>query len=294
MNKLTHSFPPDYYLTQKKAHEWSLVLSAQGIPHSLTSTAFGWSILITPDDEEKVRTEILRYEEENLINSSLKNTFPFTVSSFELLFPFALLIIFHIIITFTDNQLHWRQSGYTSNTAIFEQGQWWRIVTALTLHSDSVHLMSNVILGAVIASSLLRQVGAGIGWFLILVSGIGGNFLNALFRDHAFASLGASTAVFGSVGIVAGLQLFESQRISWRRIGILMAAALALLGFLGAGENTDVGAHFFGFTTGIPLGIITSAIFSHLIAETKYIQRLFVLITLMIVVISWLYALSII
>ena len=290
MNEQTIPFPPDHYLTQEKAHEWSLLLSARGISHSLVNAPHGWSIFIALSDEEKVRAEVSQYEEENVKGSTLKNTLPFKISSFELFLPFGLLIIFHIIVVFSDAQFHWRQSGHASNVAIIKQGQWWRVVTALTLHTDSIHLMSNVILGAVIASALLRQVGAGIGWFLILASGMGGNFINAFFRDHVFASIGASTAVFGSVGIVVGLQLLESQRVSWSRVGILMAAALALLGFLGAGEDTDIGAHFFGFATGILLGILTSVIFSHMTFASKSIQSVFALISLMIIAISWFYA----
>jgi rhomboid protease GluP len=293
VNKHTLVFPPDSCLTKEKAHEWSLVLSAQGITHTLVNTPYGWNILIKQNDEERVRAELIRYEEENREDIPLKSDLPFKLNYFNLLMPFALLIIFHFVVVISEDRFNWRFAGHASNVTILDKAQWWRVFTALTLHSDSIHLLSNVILGAVITSSLVQQIGYGAGWLLIVASGGGGNFLNALFRAHIYASIGASTAVFGSLGLVVGLQLLESQRISWRRIGILIAAALALLGFLGTGKDTDIGAHLFGFLTGIPLGIITSVIFSRLaMPPGRRIQRFLALTALLIVSISWFFALT--
>jgi hypothetical protein len=44
--------------------------------------------------------------------------------------------------------------------------------------------------------------------------------------------------------------------LALHRPWLAIAAGLALLAMLGAGEDTDVLAHFFGFLAGIPLGLV--------------------------------------
>ena len=70
-------------------------------------------------------------------------------------------------------------------------------------------------------------------------------------------SVGASTAVFGAVGILAALSLVRHRHYLQRRWLLPVAAALALLALLGTeGKNTDLGAHLFGFVSGIVLGLV--------------------------------------
>ena len=71
-------------------------------------------------------------------------------------------------------------------------------------------------------------------------------------------SVGASTAVFGAVGLLSGLavarrrQQQSPERRSWLPIG----AGLAILAMLGtAGARVDLWAHLFGLLTGVALGI---------------------------------------
>jgi hypothetical protein len=76
--------------------------------------------------------------------------------------------------------------------------------------------------------------------------------------------------VFGAIGILAGFQTVlllarrhEPRRRSLRTIDLVgpIAGGLALLGSLGSGgENTDLGAHGFGFLAGLLIGAATSAV----------------------------------
>src|SRR5208283_948082 len=82
-------------------------------------------------------------------------------------------------------------------------------ITALTLHADFEHLFSNIIIGGLIISFLRYQIGNGWCWFLTLLTGIAGNYFNALvYQSHHF-SIGASTAVYGTLGILTGLQFIN-------------------------------------------------------------------------------------
>jgi rhomboid protease GluP len=57
---------------------------------------------------------------------------------------------------------------------------------------------------------------------------------------------------------VAAINLVRYRHPLRRRLLLPIAAALALLAFLGTeGERTDVGAHLFGFLAGALLGLLT-------------------------------------
>jgi len=73
--------------------------------------------------------------------------------------------------------------------------------------------------------------------------------------------LGASTAVFGAVGILAAFSMARNRHLPHGRRHHPMAAALALLALLGTeGKETDLGAHLFGFIFGALLGVAAACI----------------------------------
>jgi membrane associated rhomboid family serine protease len=151
-----------------------------------------------------------------------------------------------------------RALGRVETLAILE-GQWWRPITALTLHADFGHILANSVFGAVIGLNVGRYLGSGFGWLLVLLAGIGGNFLNASLQADRFASLGASTATFAAVGLVGAWLWRRGGRraFGWRRSLAPLFAAFALLAFTGVGgedRSVDVGAHFAGFACGALLG----------------------------------------
>ena len=86
-----------------------------------------------------------------------------------------------------------------------------------------------------------------------------GNVLNTLLLESAHRSIGASTAVFAALGIVAGYvwkaRLMSQERWVFRNGPIV--GGLALLMYTGTGDaNTDIGAHFFGFASGFGFGML--------------------------------------
>ena len=78
--------------------------------------------------------------------------------------------------------------------------------------------------------------------------------------DHTFRSLGASTAVFSALGIVAGFPignfLKSGIKIDRRQWLIPLAGGLMLLAWMGGGNYlTDVAGHLWGFLWGMVLAI---------------------------------------
>lgn len=154
----------------------------------------------------------------------------------------------------------WVAAGQADSAAIVG-GQWWRAVTALTLHADAAHLLGNAGFGAFFGYALARSVGGGFAWLLILAAGSGGNLANAWLAGPGHLAIGASTAVFGALGVLTayswrtGLHAVTSRR---QQIAPIIAG-IGLLAFTGtAGENTDIGAHLLGFVVGFVLGGIVA------------------------------------
>jgi membrane associated rhomboid family serine protease len=138
-------------------------------------------------------------------------------------------------------------------------GQWWRAITALTLHLDQMHLLGNLLFGAVFGTLAGGAFGPGIAWSSILAAGAIADYLDMLISPSQHRAAGASTAVFAALGLLSGfswrlrLSLRERFRYRW---GPLFGG-LFLLTMLGAGgERVDVLGHALGFAMGIALGWI--------------------------------------
>ncbi|HEX7081092.1 MAG TPA: rhomboid family intramembrane serine protease [Gammaproteobacteria bacterium] len=151
--------------------------------------------------------------------------------------------------------LDWAGAGRLVAGRVLD-GEWWRAVTALTLHADTGHLASNLGFGAFFGWFVGRYFGGGVGWLAILGAGALGNLLNALIQPAEHASIGASTSVFGALGLLtAHAWRRGSAHGSWRARLAPIAAGVGLLAFTGTGgENTDIFAHLMGFVAGFGLG----------------------------------------
>jgi membrane associated rhomboid family serine protease len=174
----------------------------------------------------------------------------------------ALLLLAFFAVTGprADGEL-WFAAG-ASDAARVLQGEWWRTVTALTLHADSAHVISNVGIGTLVIASVMRAEGVGFGSVLVLASGTAGNLVNAWVHQTLHRSVGFSTAVFGAIGILGGLAFIDARRhVRPRRPAwTALAGTLALLALLGMSEqgSVDVLAHVFGAGAGLGLGVLSA------------------------------------
>lgn len=152
----------------------------------------------------------------------------------------------------------WRDTG-ALRSSLGRTDEWSRLVTALTLHGDVAHLLSNLAFGVFFGYFAGQMLGAGVAWLSILVGGVLGNLLDSLLMSPGGSSIGASTAVFATLGLVAAhsWRTRADSRMRWAHRWAPLIAGVALLAFTGAGgENTDVIAHVTGFLSGAALGVL--------------------------------------
>ena len=250
------------FLTKSQARSWALVLDSRSIPCCIESDGAGWLLLVPEQQMESALRELRLYEEANsnwppplpIARQLIENTLP-TVSILIILAIFHNLNLLGISLpgrgTMDLNDL-----GAAHAEKILS-GEVWQCITALTLHADLMHLLSNLTIGGIFIILLCRELGSGLAWSLLLGSGAFGNLVNALVQAPTHRSVGASTAVFGAVGILAAISMVRYRHHLQRRWFIPVAAGLALLAILGTeGKNTDLGAHLFGFCFGILFGIV--------------------------------------
>jgi membrane associated rhomboid family serine protease len=268
-----------------------LVLVSAGIECRVDRTPEGWAVLVRDEDAARAVAAIDAYERENPPAVPAPPAPPAVDRGGKwagVVMGAVIVLAFRL----TGGRLEptaWFDAGRADARRILD-GEWWRTVTALTLHSDASHLVSNLVAGVFLATAVCRTVGPGVGAWLVLLAGAGGNALNAALRGPPHVSVGASTAVLGAVGVLSGLATVRVVR-EGRGIGrawVPFAAGIGLLAMLGSSENTDLGAHFFGFVVGTVAGAVTALV----PLPGPGVQRVLAALALAVVPLAWLLALG--
>ena len=280
-------------LSEESANLWALVLEARYVPCRIEPGDGGWHLLVPAASFDTALEELRHFEEENRDwPPPFPHSPPLAENTLATLAVLVLLATFHnltrVEISLSGHELpDWIAIGSADSAGILS-GQWWRLVTALTLHADWLHLISNLAIGGAFIIFLCRELGSGLAWCLLLGSGILGNLVNAWAQPSNHSSVGASTAVFGAVGILAALNLVRHHYHLQRRWPLPVAAALALLALLGTeGKNTDLGAHLFGFVYGIFLGLITEYMIGRRGRPGRALNALLALAGIAVVALAW-------
>src|SRR6266542_2407276 len=219
-----------------------------GIAHVVRPTGDGWVIVVADTDHGRALQAIRAYEVENRTwpPRRARELLPHARS---LAAPLVMLmlVLFYAVTGPAASSSIWFDRGTASSERILH-GELWRAVTALTLHGDTLHVLGNALTGSIFLSAVNRRLGDGRGPLFMLASGALGNVMNALWYRTGHLSIGASTAVFGAVGILAATQLAidrsEGAR-PWSQRMAPLGGGLALLGMLGASPHTDLLAHLF-------------------------------------------------
>ncbi len=243
---------------RKLVDEWALVLAADGLAPSVRRGPEGFALSVPADQAERAADVLSIYERENRERAARRAWEPApTGSAAAGLAVCAALLVFFFVTGPRDASVSWFARG-SADAARILHGEAWRAVTALTLHADVAHALANALVGAVFFGALCGALGGGVGCALALLAGAGGNLANAWFQGAHHVSVGASTAVFGAVGLLSGLGVARR----WRRakpdrpLWLPIGAGLALLAMLGTtGTRVDVWAHLFGLLAGALLGI---------------------------------------
>ncbi len=246
-------------LSNEEAHTYSLVLTAAGIGNRVRRVEDSFRIDVPEPLVDAALYAIRCYVEENppVAPPEVRVPAPSLAGNLSGVAVALVLLCVHVsVMSSTD------PSGYVdafgANARRIMSGEYFRCATALILHADDAHIAGNMAGAALFGGAVCAATGAGVGWLMILACGIGGNLINAWLYQTGHLSIGASTAVFGAVGMLCASQAMAAlfSRRGWKRMTLAIGAGLALLAFLGASARSDVGAHLFGFLCGLPAGAV--------------------------------------
>jgi rhomboid protease GluP len=244
-------------LTQDQADTYGLVLDAYGLPYTIRRSGSSWEIWVDETIFDRALKLIQQYIEENphisLPDPEEAESHPKTFTG---IWVCLILMAVSIAVNMSksaDGII--REYGASAYSIL--HGEVYRTVTALILHSSYPHLAGNMAGIAIFGTAVCNVTGAGVGWLMILLTGILGNLANAALFRYGHNSIGASTAVFGAIGILSAYQLSKKIKIPGQRMKAWLpfAGGIALLGLLGSSEHSDLTAHFFGFIAGVCLGL---------------------------------------
>jgi membrane associated rhomboid family serine protease len=245
-----------------KAGDWDLVLASAGIPRRLVQRDGAFVLLVPGRDAPAAREALAAFDAESVpvAEPPAPDLGP---SALGIAFGAILLAFFVVAGGWSEEgggASRWVRAGSASAELILH-GQWWRVVTALTLHGDVLHLAGNVLASLLFVSAVGRWLGPGLGGVLILLSAAGANLLVAAYHRTAFVSIGASTATFAALGILVGLQLVRRWRHGVRRryAWLPLGAGLGLYAMLGTSAHADFLAHLFGLGLGVAGGAAVAA-----------------------------------
>lgn len=301
-------------LDRDTARLWSLVLTARHIPNRTRQSrdpAGGHAVLVQPWFADRAVEEIRLYRAENAPGSlpvRLADLRP--VSGLEpTIAAMGMLILFHLLTRRVYPGMGWFPQRWvdqgSANAARILDGEWWRAVTALTLHGDGAHVLGNAVIGGVFVWLVSRRMGAGLAWLLTMLAGVLGNLINSVVLGPPHDAIGFSTGSFGAAGILAGMAPFAiagglhgvgSGSLPRRIYGLVrsalipVGAGLGLLAMLGSGQDTDLGAHLFGFVVGVVLGLGAGGVVSRLGLPGKRVDAALYGVALALPVAAWLVA----
>jgi membrane associated rhomboid family serine protease len=252
------------YATYAEGFEHSLVVLAMGEICWLVSTDNGHHLLVELTAFDAARRQLACFDRERIGWPPPPFVYDAPHSQYAPLTPLLWVLGVCAVYWAQGKRPGLTDAGLLDAPRVFGHGEWWRAWTALWLHADLGHLISNAISGWMVFSAVIATFGLCAGWGLIAAAAIAGNLATvALHSGDAYRSLGASTAVFAALGLLVGRAVCLMSRSRhphrWRTLLTPLFSGLIVLGLYGAGGvEVDVLAHALGFSAGMLFGIVAS------------------------------------
>lgn len=238
--------------------EYGLVLDAKGLGYDRVESDGSWMLIVAPAVGEVAAEELRRYAAERPERRALPAKFvPFAGGGAASgVYAFILILVAYCAGAGMFG-VDWLSAGAIESDA--GGGDWWRPVTALTLHLDQQHLLGNLLFGIGIGTLAARMFGPGVAWLGILLAGAFGNAVDMWVSPTGHRAVGASTAVFAALGLLAGFGWGQTQVSREGRLyrWAPLFGGVCLLVLLGSGssdQHVDVLGHLLGFAAGIVMG----------------------------------------
>jgi membrane associated rhomboid family serine protease len=166
----------------------------------------------------------------------------------------ALTLAFFWVTGSSASHSHWFERGAFA-TRLAVTGEWWRFVTAATLHADNSHAIGNAGFFVVLGWAAAERLGVGMAAAAWLITAVAGFMAGVIFSD-AVVTVGASGGLYGLLGASAAHAVRHrrsSQSLGRDRLRIF-GGAVMLLAFTAFSPRANIAAHVGGFAMGLVFG----------------------------------------
>jgi membrane associated rhomboid family serine protease len=136
--------------------------------------------------------------------------------------------------------------GALIGAAIDQNGEWYRLVTAMFLHASFIHLLFNMLALYWLGSVVEQAIGTGRFLLVYFVAGIAGSAVALVFTGPIAVTVGASGAIYGIMGALLILEYLTTGSFAGQAMG-LIALNLALTFAI---PNISIGGHLGGLVGG--------------------------------------------
>lgn len=121
-----------------------------------------------------------------------------------------------------------------NNPIMVYRGEVYRIITAIFLHVHFLHLAVNILTTFILVSRVEQTYKAPLTILIYLLSGIAGNiFSDAVAKNPFMLAAGASTSLYGMVGVLLGYIIINWEGLSFMppilRCRLLTTIAIMLI-----------------------------------------------------------------
>lgn len=210
-----------------------------------------------PDDYFNLRQDLESFLSSSPARKGLADTLP--------VITILLIAVNVIVFLFTsfhggeDNTRYLLQHGAAYWKYIYEDHEYYRLLTCMFLHFDGEHLLNNMITLAVIGATIENVLGHFRFLSIYLLSGLGASFISSLYNmnnnpaNTITVSAGASGAIFGILGALIIITLLSNKlKATIKPQNIFVIAVLSVLnGYMNS--SIDNMAHIGGLLFGIIL-----------------------------------------
>lgn len=276
------------HLSNKDVNTCLVILAAAGIAYRITGQPGDWTVWVDEENSEPAIDEVGKYFQENKdISDETGNESSFLRHIQTGLGAALIFLVVQVYINHHGGVVVFSEKYGASASAVLD-GEIFRTITALMIHADAVHLISNMAALVLLFTTVCSVWGSGAASFCLLASGAIGNYLTALIYRTSHISIGSSTAVFGALGMLIVHRIFSRLRHgsgrmkAWLPIG----AGLCLLGLFSEGAHTDILAHLFGLGSGMVLGAVLGMAFRE--PPAPLFQYILLSVTAGVLVVAWL------
>ena len=145
--------------SKEELENLSLLFASLAINHALERSS--GSLLVAAKDLERALYQWRLYAEENANwPTERPEPAPSHATTPPTLLLMAFLALFYAHTGPWQANNPWFSLGAVNSQAIVDQHEWWRLITALTLHADFSHLIGNILVGGISRVEIAVKIAA--------------------------------------------------------------------------------------------------------------------------------------